>query len=135
MISLTRAPIGVPVVLLAVWLGSIAACDASTGETAFPVSPSAAASTAPVAPPVLTLKEQIAQLEKSGKVAVLDRSDSVLGPDTNKNGVRDDIDAYIGSLNLTPLQTKAALQDARAMQLTLAVDITDKTAVQRVGEI
>jgi hypothetical protein len=95
------------------------------------VASDVAAPTTPTVP-VFTLKQEIAQLEKSGQIVPLDRSDSLLGPDLNNNGVRD---AYITSLNLTPAQAKAAFQDARAMQMTLAVDITDKAALQRVGEI
>ena len=101
-------------------------------------SPSGVASAPPSAPqttPGLTLKEEIAKLEQSGQVVPLDRSDSLLGPDLNNNGVRDDIDAYIASLNLTPAQSKAALQKAKALQMTLGVDVTDKAAVQTVGEI
>ena len=82
-----------------------------------------------------SLKEQIAQLEKSGKTVALDRSDSLLGPDLNNNGVRDDIEAYIQTLQLTPSQLKAAMQRARSMQKSLAVDTNNKAEVQKVGEL
>ena len=91
--------------------------------------------TGPAGTSNLSLKDQIAQLEQSGQVVPLDRSDSLLGADLDNNGVRDDIDAYIKSLNLTSAQARAALQKAKALQMTLGVDVTDKTAVQKVGDI
>jgi predicted small lipoprotein YifL len=98
------------------------------------VPPAVPSPSAPLLP-ALTLKEEIAKLEQSGQIVPLDRSNSLLGPDVNNNGVRDDIEAYIGSLNLTPSQIKAALQKAKALQMTLAVDVTDTAAVQKVGEM
>jgi len=81
-----------------------------------------------------TLKAQITQLESSGALPALDRSSSIAGPDVNNNGVRDDIEAYITHLPLTPAQQRAALQDAKATQMTLTVDLTDKVALQKVGD-
>lgn len=83
----------------------------------------------------LSLKEQIAQLEKSGQVPLIDQLHSVLDQDVNNNWVRHDLDAYINSLSLTPAKSKSAFQDARAMQKTLSVDVTDKAALQQVGEL
>lgn len=80
------------------------------------------------------LDKQIKALEKSGAVPALDRTSSIAGPDLNKNGVRDDIEAYITHLPLAPVQQRAALQKARAIQLTLTVDLTDKVALQKVGD-
>jgi len=73
-------------------------------------------------------------LERKGGYPTLDRSSDIAGPDANKNGVRDDIEAWINTLNVTVSQRKALMQDARATQRTLLVDLTDKAAVQRVGE-
>lgn len=84
---------------------------------------------------VSTLREEIAKLEQSGQVVPLDRSDSLLGADLDNNGVRDDIDSYIKTLNLPSAQSRAALQKAKALQMTLGVDVTDKTAMQKVGDI
>jgi hypothetical protein len=89
---------------------------------------------APTADVPTTLKTQIAQLESSGALPALDRSSSIAGPDVNNNGVRDDIEAYITRLPLTPAQQRAALQDAKATQMTLTVDLTDKVALQKVGD-
>ena len=85
-------------------------------------------------PPTLTLKEQIAKLEKSGQVPTLDRTSSLLGIDANNNGVRDDIEAYINSLGFTPAQVRAAMQKAKILQKTLSVNTKDPAAVQQLGE-
>jgi hypothetical protein len=99
----------------------------STGGAA-PSAPGASGAAAP------TLREQIAALERSGAYPTLDRSADIAGPDANNNGVRDDIEAWIGSQPLNDAQKKALMQDARATQRTLLVDLTDKAALQKAGE-
>ena len=81
-----------------------------------------------------SLKEQIALLEKNGQLPALEESDSVLCTNINNNGVRDDIEAFITRLQLPEKKARAALQKAKAIQLTLSVDTNDKAALQRVGE-
>jgi hypothetical protein len=102
---------------------------------ATPIPPSSPASspTGPVVSPP-SLKMQIEELENQGKLPKLDRSASIVGPDVNANGVRDDIEAYIDTLVLTSAQKRAAMQKAKALQNTLTVDLTDKAALQKVGE-
>jgi hypothetical protein len=109
---------------------SLAACGGGKAATAVPGTGPGTSTVAE-----LSLKEQITKLEDSGALPKLDRSTSIAGPDVNNNGVRDDIEAYIAALQLTEVQKKAAMQDAKAMQMTLTVDTTDKAAVQKVGEI
>lgn len=79
-----------------------------------------------------TLKDKILALERGGEIPVLDRSPSIMGLDTNSNGIRDDIDNYISTLPLTPDQKKSIEQLARALQATLLVDITNVTAITQV---
>ena len=83
---------------------------------------------------IVSIRDMIEALEKSGTAPPLDRSSDIKGPDVNNNGVRDDIEAYINLLPLTPKQIKALMQDARINQLTLTTDVSDKAALQRVGE-
>jgi hypothetical protein len=97
-----------------------------------PSSPASSPTGSIVSPP--SLKMQIEELENQGKLPKLDRSTSIVGADANSNGVRDDIDAYINSLALTPAQQRAAIQKAKALQNTLTVDLTDKAALQKVGD-
>ena len=104
--------------------------EPNVGNAAPPAAPKASA--APTAQ--VSVRSMIEALEKSGAAPALDRSSDVKGPDVNANGVRDDIEAYINALPLTPKQIKAALQKARGLQLTLMVDTSDKAAVQLIGE-
>ena len=73
-------------------------------------------------------------MERKGAYPALDRSSDIAGPDANHNGARNEIEAWINSLNVTDLQRKALMQDARATQQTLVVDLADKAAVERAGE-
>jgi hypothetical protein len=63
----------------------------------------------------------------------LDRSASVLGPDTNANGIRDDIEAWIDSRkDRTAAQKDAMRQVARALQGELAAERTTPAALEAV---
>jgi hypothetical protein len=67
----------------------------------------------------------------------LDRSASLLGPDTNANGIRDDIEAWIDSRNdRTAAQKDAMRQYARALQARLVASRTPEAALAaaRVSE-
>lgn len=105
----------------------------STGSSSEPSSGSSFGSS-PTAPGSLTLAQQSEQLERKGGYPTLDRSSDIAGPDANKNGVRDDIETWIGTLDVTEPQRKALTQNASAIQQTLIIDLTDKAAVQLAGE-
>ena len=108
----------------AAWLvAAVSACGAGEQPSAQDALPGNA-----------SLKSQIQALERSGALPALDRSTSITGPDANNNGVRDDIEAYIAGLPLSDAQKRAALQDARATQAALVVDLADKAALQKVGD-
>jgi len=77
---------------------------------------------------------QLKLLEKSGKLPVLDLSDDLAGPDTDDNGIRDDIDAYIRKNFTKPEERKAVEQYARTTQAELMVDINDRRAVRLANE-
>ena len=121
-------------------LGLLVACGGAS-NTQSPPNPSGQVTPpigqAPTPPSVgntpLTIKEQIKALEDSGKLPKLDRSSSIAGPDINKNGIRDDIDAWIGALPITDAQKKAAEQAARVRQAELLVDLNDKAEHDRLG--
>ncbi|WP_141733932.1 hypothetical protein [Oligoflexus tunisiensis] len=72
----------------------------------------------------------LANLEASGKIPKLERSETIAGPDNDNNGVRDDIDAIIIKKYETGPQRQAVLQLAKAMQKTLLTDPSDSLAVQ-----
>ncbi|SCK36944.1 hypothetical protein VAR608DRAFT_3386 [Variovorax sp. HW608] len=110
--------------------GSSASSTGSSSESTSGSPPG----TSPSVPGSLSLAQQIEQLERKGGYPTLDRSSDIAGPDSNKNGVRDDIEAWINTLNVTDVQRAALMQKARALQQTLLVDLADKGAVQRAGE-
>ena len=112
-------------------LCALAACTGTDGAAQTPAAPS---NPIPPNPPgALTMKEQIKALEDSGKLPKLDRSTSIAGPDTNNNGIRDDIDAWIAALPITDVQKKAAEQAARTTQAALLIDLTQKSGLNALG--
>lgn len=79
----------------------------------------------------------INQLEKEGKYPVLDRSDTLLGTDSNSNGVRDDIENYINSLeDVKPNQKNALMQLAYSLNYSLTPECppTEKACLLRAME-
>jgi len=113
----------IKLILLSTILTSLTACPIEKN----PPSP-------PPPPPTPTLAQQIKALEDSGAYPKLDRSTDLKGPDQNLNGVRDDVEAWINAQPITDVQKKAAMQDAEVFQRTLLVDLTDKAALQSVGD-
>ena len=75
------------------------------------------------------MKEQLAALEKAGELPTLDRSTDIAGPDTDRNGIRDDIDAYIAALPVNDGIKKAAKQRARVQQRIGSIDLNDRAAL------
>lgn len=87
-------------------------------------------------PSAASLADEIAALERSGSLPLLDRTSSVLGSDSDGNGVRDDIDAFVARLSIADVKKRAILQRAKALQGSLAVDVSNRTELIRVaGEI
>lgn len=84
--------------------------------------------------PVPTAVEQVAQLEKDGKLPKLDRSTDLKGPDTDNNGIRDDIDAWIAAQPISDVQKRATQQIAKVQQAKLLVDLSDQVSLQALGE-
>lgn len=86
----------------------------------------------PVTEPTQTPVQKVAALETSGAIPQLERTASVSGGDTNTNGVRDDIDAYITSQYSSAPQRAAAQQMAKALQKSLLVNPQDINAVKSI---
>ena len=112
---------------LTLWLAVAALTACGGSERSTPASPSNDTST--------TLGAQIQALEASEQLPKLDRSTDIKGPDTNNNGIRDDIDAWIAALPITEEQKKAAQQAARVRQAELLVNLTDKAELYRLGDL
>lgn len=82
--------------------------------------------------------DTIKQLEKEGKYPVLDRSDTLLGADANNNGIRDDIENYINSLQeVKPNQKNALMQLAYSLNYSLSPEClpTEKDCIIRAMEM
>lgn len=80
----------------------------------------------------VSAKDQILALERAGLIPTLDRSSDLMGPDTNFNGIRDDVDTHIASLPLTPDQKKSVEQLAKAQQAAVLLNAADNNAVTLV---
>ncbi|MDP3465785.1 MAG: hypothetical protein Q8R86_08460 [Sulfuricurvum sp.] len=84
--------------------------------------------------PITSIGQAILAAEANGTIPKLNHDDTIVGPDTDNNGIRDDIDAYIATLPYTEVQKKAVQQDARALTATLIIDTNDSVALKTAGE-
>lgn len=82
-----------------------------------------------------TVQQAIDKAVSQGKIPNLDRTSSVAGVDADKNGVRDDIDAYINSLNYSTIQKAALRQASSSITLAITSDFTNSTSVQTAGDL
>ncbi len=80
-----------------------------------------------------SLANAILQAESTGAVPKLNHDNTVLGPDVNGNGIRDDIDLYIAAQPDTAAQKAALSQMAVALQASMAVDTTNRNALLAVS--
>ena len=91
------------------------------------------ASVAGGAPAAINFSEAFTRLEKSGQLPILDRSDSLAGPDINANGVRDDIERYIDGKPDTPAQKNSLKALSRSLSRAMTVDTKDPNALREVA--
>ena len=80
------------------------------------------------------MKDQLDALEQQGVLPALDRSTDMAGPDANRNGIRDDIDAYIAALPVSDEVKKAARQVARVQQKSLLIDLNDRVSLLALSD-
>lgn len=91
------------------------------------------ASIAGGAPAPVNFSETFTRLEKSGQLPILDRSDSIAGPDINANGVRDDIERHIDSKPDTQAQKNSLKALSRALSRAMTVNTKDPNALRDVA--
>ncbi|MEO6803412.1 MAG: hypothetical protein ABI197_09245, partial [Granulicella sp.] len=77
----------------------------------------------------VSVPDTLRNLQASGVLPTLDTSSTIAGPDTNSNGVRDDLDTFIAALPDTAAQQKALTQFAQALQIMMTVDLTSPSAI------
>ena len=78
-------------------------------------------------------KAKLQELENSGAIPKLDRSDSVAGTDNDLDGIRDDVEAYISANYAGDAQRAAARQFAKVLQDAMLVDKADLAAVKAIA--
>ncbi len=92
------------------------------------------AATAPAPAPApaksATVPEALSTMETAGTTPTLDRSATVAGPDTNANGLRDDIDRYIDAKTDTAAQKQSLRMTSKAMALAMSSDVANPTALR-----
>lgn len=75
---------------------------------------------------------EIKMLEATGQIPTLDRSDSLMGPDVNHDGIRDDVEAYIEAhFAAEPAQRMAARQLAKAVQQSILIEHPDTETARK----
>ena len=108
---------------------ALAACGG--GNTATPAAAPTSGTSAASEP---GMKQQLEDLERRGELPALDRSTDIAGPDTDRNGIRDDIDAYIAALPVSDPVQRAARQRARVQQKSLLIDLNDPPELLLLSE-
>lgn len=81
-----------------------------------------------------TIQQAIMNAENSGIVPALNHDNSIEGPDTNQNGIRDDVEQYIASLPDSTTQKNALMQHAKAIHSALTVQTTEIKALSEVSK-
>lgn len=69
----------------------------------------------------------------TGQTIAADGSSHIAGTDSNKSGVRDDIEKYINLSYTDTAQRAAAIQAAKAIQQALTVDTLDGSALKKAN--
>ena len=72
-------------------------------------------------------------MESSGKLPVLDRTDTIAGVDANHNGIRDDIEAWIARLPDNEEQKYWLGRVHMAVTNSMLVDVKDGYALREVA--
>ena len=81
-----------------------------------------------------SMKEQMGALEKKGLLPNLDRSTDIAGPDTDRNGIRDDLDTFIAALPISEQAKNATRQVARVQQQSLLIDLKNRNALLALSD-
>jgi len=73
--------------------------------------------------------------QRSGEMPELDRSDSLTGPDRDNNGIRDDIDRYLLTVEASEAEMLALVQVARALQAVQASDLSSENKLRELDDV
>jgi hypothetical protein len=94
-------------------------------------TPTATPTTTPIA--TKTPAQEVKALEDQGEIPLLDRSASIPGTDMNSDSIRDDVNTYINSLQISADQKSAVNQLAKAVQGALLADINDAAVLRKAS--
>lgn len=72
-----------------------------------------------------TIVEAINIAESQPSAVKLDYSTNLLGEDKDRNGIRDDIDAYVSSMNLSQTDKMLIFAEARALNAVISINLSD----------
>jgi hypothetical protein len=92
-------------------------------------NPSDSSTANTITTPIASTADAIKAAEISGRIPTLNRDISIIGPDTDGNGVRDDIDSYINTLPDTSSQKAALRQASSALTKAMALDTTNQQSL------
>ena len=84
-------------------------------------------------PAPATVGEGIKLAEKRGDIPTLNHDSTLLGPDVDGNGVRDDIDAYVDAMQITGPQKSALKQASMAIASTFAFSESNKSELPKMA--
>ncbi|EGQ7930264.1 chromosome partitioning protein ParA [Vibrio vulnificus] len=116
-------------------VASVAGCNSSSDSRSTSPSPASATPSIQIEKTdelIATLKSQKTINDQLMVIyeryePLLDRSDSLTGPDTNQDGIRDDIEAFIDALEVTEPVRNVLKQKARYSQEAISHDFESAT--------
>lgn len=82
-----------------------------------------------------SVAEAITAADKSGSLPALNRDTTVSGPDSDSNGVRDDIDTYISSLSDTTAQKNALRQMSIALGKAMVANTANQSSLLSASKL
>ncbi len=108
---------------------ALGACGGGGSDSPAGTTPTPAPST-PTPVKSASVREALTTMETGGATPALDRSATVAGPDTNSNGVRDDIDRFIDAKADGTAQKQSLRMTSKAMGAAMLSDVANSTALR-----
>lgn len=109
----------------------VGACDsAQSDEVAPPIASPSAMPTPTPSPTPVTVSQAIQSV-----LPKLDQSGSLGGPDTNSNGIRDDVDTFLSAQTLAASERTFLVSHAKALQGVMLMNVNNSGDVSRQFKI
>lgn len=123
------------VIILSLFAALTSCSGAQSSNNSIPISsdsPTPASSPTPAA--ATSIAEAIDRLDTSAGSLRLNYDSTLLGIDTDQNGIRDDIDLFIVSTPATNTEKRALSQQAKALNALLTADLSNSIKIKILGE-